>query len=79
MELKLAGNEMCLIERFTEFGENGGCAFSNFGNKSNRRRLEADIREIDHTIDAIVFDLYGLTEEEKLDIVGKFREVCKNG
>lgn len=57
--------------------------------KAEAERLEAEIREIDHTIDAIVFDLYGLTEEEvetvldslcteegdKRDIMGKFKSI----
>ena len=32
--------------------------------KEKAEELEEKIRETDHTIDAIVFDLYGLTEEE---------------
>ncbi len=57
--------------------------------KAKAERLEKEIRETDHTIDAIVFDLYGLTEEEvetvldslgteerdKEDILRKFKEL----
>jgi len=57
--------------------------------KEKAERLEEEIRETDHTIDAIVFDLYGLTEEEvetvldslgtkeeeKVDIMEKFRKI----
>ncbi|MEF8874425.1 MAG: hypothetical protein V5A88_07130 [Candidatus Thermoplasmatota archaeon] len=52
-------------------------------------RLEEEIKETDHTIDAIVFDLYDLTEDEvkvvldsldtdegeKVDIIEKFGEI----
>jgi len=54
--------------------------------KEKAERLEEEIKETDHTIDAIVFDLYDLTEEEvevvldsldtdeeeKVDIMGKY-------
>jgi len=57
--------------------------------KEKAERLEEEIRETDHIIDAIVFDLYDLTEKEvetvldsldtdegdKVDIMGKFREI----
>ncbi|MFW6196910.1 MAG: hypothetical protein ACOC5D_06210 [Thermoplasmatota archaeon] len=57
--------------------------------KEKADRLEEEIRETDHTIDAIVFDLYDLTEEEvetvmdsldtdereKEDIIGKFKGI----
>ncbi|MBS3782584.1 MAG: hypothetical protein KGY66_06155 [Candidatus Thermoplasmatota archaeon] len=57
--------------------------------KEKADRLEEEIRETDHTIDAIVFDLYDLTEEEvetvldsldtdekeKVDIMGKFKSI----
>ncbi|MGV9206326.1 MAG: hypothetical protein ACOC44_20155, partial [Promethearchaeia archaeon] len=57
--------------------------------KEKAERLEEEIRETDHTIDAIVFDLYDLTEEEvetvldsldtdedeKDDIMEKFRKI----
>jgi len=57
--------------------------------KEKAERLEEEIKETDHTIDAIVFDLYDLTEEEvevvldsldtdeeeKMDIIGKFRGI----
>jgi len=59
--------------------------------KEKAERLEEEIRETDHTIDAIVFDLYDLTEEEvetvldslgteerdKEDIMEKFKAMEK--
>jgi len=59
--------------------------------KEKAERLEEEIRETDHTIDAIVFDLYDLieeevetvldsldtNEEEKMDIMEKFKAMEK--